>query len=139
MIRSYTKMIDPSQVDAVLAIFIPLIQSHRGRSSKPFVLGLSGLQGSGKSTWAAALSQALTTQHGLRNRTLSLDDLYLDHAELVAIREANPKNGLLQSRGQPGTHDEVLAQAFFDQVLKKDGSDQSFVKWPENDKSLYGG
>ncbi|KAH7155814.1 P-loop containing nucleoside triphosphate hydrolase protein [Dactylonectria estremocensis] len=136
-------MIDPKAVDAVLAIFVPLIQAHRqtSPSSSPYVLGLSGLQGSGKSTWAAALSAALIAQHGLKTRILSLDDLYSDHAELVALREANPDNGLLQTRGQPGTHDEALAQKFFSQVLSVNSnkSPDAFIKWPAYDKSLHSG
>ncbi|KAF5020889.1 hypothetical protein F66182_7041 [Fusarium sp. NRRL 66182] len=132
-------MIDPNAVDAVLALFVPSIHAHQKKSSKPFVLGLSGLQGSGKSTWAGALSQALTNKHNLKTRILSLDDLYHDHPELVAIREANPDNGLLQTRGQPGTHDEILAKSFFDQVLGRTNSDEKFVKWPAYDKSLHSG
>ncbi|KAI1038704.1 hypothetical protein LB503_007751 [Fusarium chuoi] len=132
-------MIDPKAIDTVLDIFIPAIQAHQKNSSRPFVLGLSGLQGSGKSTWAAALSQALTNQHHLKTRMLSLDDLYHDHPELVALREANPDNGLLQTRGQPGTHDEVLARDFFDQVLGHVESDKKTVKWPAFDKSLHSG
>ncbi|PKS11142.1 hypothetical protein jhhlp_002903 [Lomentospora prolificans] len=138
-------MIERSAIEAVLAIFVPLVRSHRQRTTRPFVLGLSGLQGSGKSTWAAALVQALTTQHNLKTRTLSLDDLYFDHPQLVAIREANPQNGLLQTRGQPGTHDEILAQSFFKQVLNfnaepGDGENASaFIGWPAFDKSLHNG
>lgn len=132
-------MIDPNAINAVLDIFVPAIRVHQKNTSKPFVLGLSGLQGSGKSTWAAALSQALTSQYNLKNRTLSLDDLYRDHPELVAIREVNPNNGLLQTRGQPGTHDEVLAKQFFDQVLGRVDSEKKTVKWPAYDKSLHSG
>ncbi|KAF5008553.1 hypothetical protein FDECE_5179 [Fusarium decemcellulare] len=132
-------MIDPSAIEAVLAIFLPLIHAHKKTSSRPFVLGLSGLQGSGKSTWAAALSKALTTQHNLKTRMLSLDDLYFDHPELVAIREANPGNGLLQTRGQPGTHDETLAKEFFSQLLGQQDNGKASVKWPAYDKSLHGG
>ncbi|KAF5251291.1 hypothetical protein FANTH_3583 [Fusarium anthophilum] len=132
-------MIDPKAIEAVLDIFVPAIQAHRKSSSRLFVLGLSGLQGSGKSTWAAALSQALTNQHHLKTRMLSLDDLYHDHPELVALREANPDNGLLQTRGQPGTHDEVLAKQFFDQVLGRVENDKKVVKWPAFDKSLHSG
>ncbi|RBQ70627.1 hypothetical protein FVER53590_03753 [Fusarium verticillioides] len=132
-------MIDPKAIDTVLDIFVPAIQAHRKNSSRPFVLGLSGLQGSGKSTWAAALSQTLTNQHHLKTRMISLDDLYHDHPELVALREANPDNGLLQTRGQPGTHDEVLAKDFFDQVLGRVESDKKVVKWPAFDKSLHSG
>ncbi|KAF5966223.1 hypothetical protein FBULB1_11769 [Fusarium bulbicola] len=132
-------MIDPKAIDTVLDIFVPAIQAHRKNSPRPFVLGLSGLQGSGKSTWAAALSQALTNQHHLKTRMLSLDDLYHDRPELVALREANPDNGLLQTRGQPGTHDEVLAKHFFDQVLGRVENDKKVVRWPAFDKSLHSG
>ncbi|KAJ4308991.1 hypothetical protein N0V84_011760 [Fusarium piperis] len=134
-------MIDAIAIETVLAIFLPLIHAHRQKTSKPFILGLSGLQGSGKSTWAGALSQALTTQHNLKTRILSLDDLYLDHAELVAIREANPDNGLLQSRGQPGTHDEVLAKEFFSKLgdFNTESSGGSSIAWPAYDKSLHSG
>ncbi|KAH7001227.1 P-loop containing nucleoside triphosphate hydrolase protein [Ilyonectria destructans] len=134
-------MIDPKAIEAVLAKFVPLIQAHRETTLTPYVLGLSGLQGSGKSTWAAALSGALIAQHGLKTRILSLDDLYSDHADLVALREANPDNGLLQTRGQPGTHDETLAREFFDQVLaaNSNNSPEAFIKWPAYDKSLHSG
>ncbi|KAF9775413.1 hypothetical protein IL306_006485 [Fusarium sp. DS 682] len=132
-------MINPKAINTVLNIFVPKIKAHQEKTSKPFVLGLSGLQGSGKSTWAAALSQALTNQHNLKTRMLSLDDLYHDYPELVALREANPNNGLLQTRGQPGTHDEGLAKNFFDQVLGRVESDKKVVKWPAFDKSLHGG
>ncbi|KAF4454943.1 hypothetical protein F53441_2600 [Fusarium austroafricanum] len=132
-------MIDSNAMNTVLDIFVPSIQTHRKKTSKPFVLGLSGLQGSGKSTWAAALSKALINQHNLKTRILSLDDLYHDHPELVAIREANPNNGLLQTRGQPGTHDEILAKEFFDQVVGRVESDAKVVKWPAYDKSLHSG
>lgn len=134
-------MIDPNAVETVLETFVPLIQSHRARTSKPFVLGVSGLQGSGKSTWAAALCEGLVF-HNLKSRTLSLDDLYLDHTELFAIREANTSNLLLRNRGQPGTHDEALAQSFFDQVLRTNNTSNDediFVKWPAYDKSLHNG
>lgn len=110
-------MINSNAIDTVLAIFLPLIRAHREQTSTPFVLGLSGLQGSGKSAWAAALSQALTLRHNLKTRTLSLDDLYYDRLELRCLREANINNRLLQNRGLPGTHNEVLATEFFSQVL----------------------
>ncbi|KAF4980671.1 hypothetical protein FZEAL_3339 [Fusarium zealandicum] len=138
-------MIDLNSIEAVLAIFVPLIHAHRQKTPEPYVLGLSGLQGSGKSTWAAALSQALATQHNFKTRVMSLDDLYHDHEELVAIRTANPDNGLLQTRGQPGTHDEALAKAFFSQVRgsspeqARQGTGKVSIKWPAYDKSLHGG
>ncbi|KFA71228.1 hypothetical protein S40288_03857 [Stachybotrys chartarum IBT 40288] len=133
-------MIDDKAIDAVLAIFVPQILRHRKKSGKPFILGLSGLQGSGKSTWAMALAKALESRHVIKARIVSLDDLYHDHPDLVAIHRQNPKNKLLQTRGQPGTHDEVLAQGFFRSILQaQDKPEDTFVEWPAFDKSLYSG
>ncbi|CAI7677633.1 unnamed protein product [Penicillium manginii] len=101
----------------------------------PFFLGLTGLQGSGKSTWTDALVQSLTEVHGYKTVNISLDDLYHDHDELVRIRTENASNKLLQTRGQPGTHDTKLSVAFFADVadMKTDTLIPSF------DKSLFNG
>lgn len=133
-------MIDQEALNGVVNMFLPAIRLHCQKSYKPFILGLSGLQGSGKSTWAKALSDCLTTQYGLSTRIISLDDFYLDYPELVAIREANPDNKLLQMRGQPGTHDEDLAREFFGEI-GKDYSEagSSTIPWPSYDKSLHNG
>ncbi|GJC91352.1 D-glycerate 3-kinase [Colletotrichum higginsianum] len=139
-------MIDATALHAVVQHVLPSIVAHRAESSSPFILGLSGLQGSGKSTWASALTDTLNKQYGINTRTLSLDDLYHDHDQLVALRDSNPGNDLLRTRGQPGTHDEDLARRFFDDVsttattksLDAAGSAEP-IKWPAFDKSLYGG
>jgi D-glycerate 3-kinase len=134
-------MIDQRALTTLLQSLLPHIQSPK-TSTNPFILGLSGLQGSGKSTWAAALADTLTNQHGINTRTLSLDDLYMDHAELVALREAHPDNRLLHKRGQPGTHDEELAQRFFDDVMTPSIPNENttnVIRWPAFDKSLYNG
>lgn len=70
------------------------------------VYGISGLQGTGKSTLAAQLVDAAATR-GLRAAALSLDDVYLDRPERERLaREVHP---LLVTRGPPGTHDLALA------------------------------
>ncbi|GKT82329.1 D-glycerate 3-kinase [Colletotrichum tofieldiae] len=134
-------MIDKAALDVVIHHLLPFIKSHKAEFSGPFILGLSGLQGSGKSTWAAALTDALNLQYGINTRTLSLDDLYHDHDQLVALREANPANGLLRTRGQPGTHDEDLARRFFNDVSHTNSTEagSGLIKWPAFDKSLFGG
>lgn len=131
-------MLDAASVEAVLAKLVPTINAHRIRTSRVFVLAVSGLQGSGKTTWAAHLAERLTADHGLVTKAVSLDDFYLDHDELVDIREANPSNQLLQTRGQPGTHDEMLADNFFNSITQADAADLT-VRWPAYDKSLHQG
>lgn len=77
------------------------------------VLAISGLQGSGKSTLAAQVV-ALAGQRGLRAATLSIDDVYLGHAQRAHLaRSVHP---LLSTRGPPGTHDLPLAHATFDAI-----------------------
>ncbi|MES2988738.1 MAG: kinase [Pseudomonadota bacterium] len=63
----------------------------------PFVLGIAGAQGSGKSTVARELAARFACP------VLSLDDLYLDgDARTRLAAEIHP---LLRTRGVPGTHD----------------------------------
>lgn len=132
-------MIDPKAIDSVLESLIPNILEHKKCHSRPFVLGLSGLQGSGKSTWAAALVSRLGDIHGLSARTVSLDDLYLDHDDLAKLRDGQPGNSLLRTRGHPGTHDEALARDFFDRLFQAPVSPGEPIRWPAYDKSLHSG
>ena len=79
----------------------------------PRVLGISGLQGTGKSTLAAQVVRAADAR-GLRAAVLSLDDLYLDRdARLALACDVHP---LLATRGPPGTHEVALGLAAFDAV-----------------------
>jgi len=79
----------------------------------PRVLGISGLQGTGKSTLAAQVVHAAEAR-GLRAAVLSLDDLYLDRdARHALARDVHP---LLATRGPPGTHEVALGLAAFDAV-----------------------
>lgn len=68
----------------------------------PCIVGLSGLQGSGKSTFAAQLV-ALARSRGVAAEVVSLDDFYLGRRERQRLaRQVHP---LLATRGVPGTHD----------------------------------
>ena len=80
-----------------------------------FVLGISGAQGSGKSTLVAELAQRLDVE-GLRVASLSLDDLYRTRAERQALaREVHP---LFATRGVPGSHDVALGLATIDALAR---------------------
>lgn len=93
------------------------------------VLGVSGGQGTGKSTLAQCLRIA-GAHRGLRVEVLSIDDLYLPRAARAALaREVHP---LLATRGVPGTHNVALGHATFDALLGGSGD----VAVPVFDKGL---
>src|SRR6201999_4284528 len=69
----------------------------------PLFVLLQGPQGSGKTHLTTGLTRLLASDpHALRVASLSIDDLYLTHDELVALARANPHNTLWAGRGQPG-------------------------------------
>lgn len=135
-----TPTIPQQNINAVLDHILPRInhhiQSQKSKDQKtPFILGLTGLQGSGKSTWTDALVQTLRQQHEYNTIAISLDDLYLDHDELIALRDSNASNNLLRTRGQPGTHDTRLAVDFLQSVA--DPTVETLI--PSFDKSKFNG
>ena len=71
--------------------------------SEPFVLGISGAQGTGKSTLADFIREYLTVVHDRFTVVLSIVDLYLTRAQRQAL--AKNVHPLLGTRGMPGTHD----------------------------------
>ncbi|ATZ53776.1 hypothetical protein BCIN_09g05520 [Botrytis cinerea B05.10] len=127
-------------IQEMLSFVVPRVQAHHAKWQhqqtefhRPFLLALSGLQGSGKSTYASQLALALEHEHHFRVIVCSLDDFYHDHDTLVKIKNQNRDNGLLQVRGQPGTHDEALVSQFFESLTA------GIVKIPAFDKSRFQG
>lgn len=74
---------------------------------RPFLFGVSGGQGAGKTTLCAAVS-ALLASRNLRCLSLALDDFYLPKADREARAAQVHPNCL--TRGVPGTHDVALLQ-----------------------------
>lgn len=66
--------------------------------------------------------------------TLSLDDIYLTHADQVTLAQAHPTNPLLQHRGQPSTHDLVLGEQVFTSLAA-----EKPTAIPQYDKSAFSG
>ncbi|KAF9693577.1 hypothetical protein EKO04_008245 [Ascochyta lentis] len=126
-----------SNIRRALDILLPKIKTQREQSSKPVVLGITGLQGSGKSTWASKIVDILTSEHQLNTITVSLDDFYKTHDGLVSQRDQDPQNGLYRVRGQPGTHDEQLAAQFFNELGSFSGEGE--LRIPSFDKSQFSG
>ena len=78
------------------------IRKRRAATPGRLVIGLSGAQGSGKSTVAARAVEQLN-RSGVAAAVLSLDDFYLTKAQRQALARAI--HPLLAVRGPPGTHD----------------------------------
>ena len=94
-----------SYVSDALRYFLPLakvITKKITQSSTPVVIGISGAQGTGKTTLSYLLSQLLTKQQ-FKIARFSLDDFYLTKNERNLL--ASQEHPLLCTRGVPGTHD----------------------------------
>lgn len=131
--------IPQSSLDQVLTSILASLKAYQEIACEqgirhPFVLGLTGLQGSGKSTWTSALATGLRMRLALNVVQVSLDDFYLDHGSLMRTREKHPLNPLLRTRGQPGTHDQALMTHFFSELELGHG-----VYVPAFDKSAFNG
>lgn len=126
-------------VESVLRLLAPKFRAHQKQSPRPIILGITGLQGSGKSTWAAKVVELLASQHGLHSITVSLDDFYHTHDGLIARRDQDPSNGLYRTRGQPGTHDQQLAHDTLEALRSWDEERTQGVEIPAFDKSRFHG
>jgi len=78
---------------------------------KPVVVGVTGAQGSGKSTFCQLLACWLEAEHGLNVVVVSIDDLYSTLAERREL--ARTVHPLCAVRGVPGTHDVALGMDLF--------------------------
>ena len=104
-----TRAPDPALIEALLAAI------RRWRGSGLLTVGISGAQGSGKSTLVAALATRLAGE-GVSVATLSLDDLYLGRPARRAL--AAKVHPLFATRGPPGTHDVALGLAVLGALAK---------------------
>lgn len=72
------------------------------QKNKTLIVGISGAQGSGKTTLTTCLKDYLKTQKLLKVVQFSLDDFYFSHHERISFFKT--KHKLLITRGVPGTH-----------------------------------
>ena len=115
-------------------VWLPLamkIAAQHQLLGKPFIQGILGAQGTGKTTMSRIL--VLILQHlGYRTLSLSLDDLYKTYSDRLVLMQQDSR---LLWRGPPGTHDIHLATSLLDQIHQSN----SPVIVPRFDKSAYGG
>lgn len=122
-----------SYADTTARIWRPIADDiaalHR-TAGRPVLIGINGVQGSGKSTACLFIAALLETGHDLRTATLSLDDFYLSRAERADL--AARVHPLFATRGPPGTHDLDLADYVITQLLTGNGP----VDVPRFDKAI---
>ncbi len=94
------------------------------------LIGISGAQGTGKSSLAEYLCEALERSHGKRACILSLDDFYRTRTERETL--ADEVHPLLATRGVPGTHDVARLANTLRELLEGSAS----VRLPVFDKGL---
>ncbi len=137
---SFLRACEAMAIDADLgpwlrAMYLPLaawLERARGRTGRAIVVGLTGGQGSGKSTVGTLLAAVLRQGFGARVAVLSVDDLYLTHAERQRLgREVHP---LFATRGPPGTHDPVLGLATIERLLAQGPGQRTAL--PSFDKAI---
>ncbi len=99
--------------------FTPLCETllkHQEGATKPFIVGINGSQGSGKSTLTSFIESFLSSVHNKQVVSLSIDDFYYDKSQRNAL--AIKVHPLLATRGVPGTHDISLALNTFRSLEK---------------------
>lgn len=117
-------------------VWLPLAQwldKKQRDLGRPWVQGILGGQGTGKTTLTKIL-RLILGHLGHQTAALSIDDLYLTHAQRCELRTQDPR---LIWRGPPGTHDIELGQRTLRQIKNASASEQ--ITLPQFDKSLYQG
>ncbi len=115
-------------------LWLPLAMKlawHRQQISRPFIQGILGGQGTGKTTTCKAVCLILQNL-GYHSLSLSLDDLYKTYSDRLQLQQQDPR---LIWRGPPGTHDVELGIAILDKIRHQEFP----VAVPRFDKSAHNG
>lgn len=122
--------------DHLWNFWLPLAQrlkEQRDHHQCPWIQGIVGLQGTGKTTLTQILTWILHKWE-YRCLCLSLDDLYLPYSDRLRLQQAHP---FLIWRGPPGTHDVGLGGAILTELRAQ--TKQTGIWVPRFDKSRHEG
>ena len=122
------------KIGKLKTFYFPLskwIYSVYQKERKTTIIGLSGGQGSGKSTVTSILKFIFKKQYGLNLCVFSIDDFYKTKRE--RIRMSKSIHPLFLTRGVPGTHDLKLLNKVIQKLKKKNFKT---VLIPKFDKSI---
>lgn len=120
----------PTLWDLWLPLAIKIASQHQ-QNQRPFIQGILGGQGTGKTTTCKILNLILS-QLEYRVLSLSIDDLYKTYQARLILQQQDPR---LIWRGPPGTHDIDLGLNILDNILQR----QTQISVPRFDKSLHSG
>jgi D-glycerate 3-kinase len=115
-------------------LWLPLaikIASRYEQIKRPFIQGILGGQGTGKTT-TCKLIKLILSHLEYRTLSLSIDDLYKTYQARLILQQQDPR---LIWRGPPGTHDVDLGLNLLDNILQR----QTTITVPRFDKSLHSG
>lgn len=119
-------------LETLWTLWLPLalqLSAYRQQQKHPFIQGILGGQGTGKSTLVAILKLILG-HLGHKTLCLSLDDLYKTYSERLALTKQDSR---LIWRGPPGTHDVQLGLTVLDRLRQADSF--TAIEVPRFDKS----
>ena len=117
------KILGKSKADKIKSlkkIYIPIsfwIENKYKKKGKTLFLGLSGGQGSGKTTATGVIKIILEKFFKRRIHVSSIDNFYKTLKNRNKM--SNRIHSLFKTRGVPGTHDINLVKKFFDIIKKK--------------------
>ncbi len=117
-------------------LWLPLalqIVDRRQSLQRPFIQGILGGQGTGKTTLTKILTFILQ-ELGYSTVNFSLDDIYKTYLERCKLKEIEPR---LIWRGPPGTHDITLGLTVLEQLRQP--NERHPILIPRFDKSDWGG
>lgn len=118
------------------ALWLPLAKQlveRRQAIARPWIQGILGGQGTGKTTLSKVLTLILQ-ELGYTALAWSLDDLYKPYRDRLQLQQQEPE---LIWRGPPGTHDVELGIQVLDQLRQPTPNQPILI--PRFDKSLHNG